>query len=658
LNVRRLLPGFLFAGALLLSGLARWLIERGLPSSPVLWLDLASIVALALVFRGRPGSEPAAPVAPPAKPPAGTRRIGAILLVVGWVVLIALSVALYRDWRSHLIRAFWIGPLGLLALALGLDTLRGYGSRWRLRIPKPSEWPRGEVLVLLAILLVGLFFRFRSFGTFPPVDGFSSLEESQLALSARQIVEQGQRPWEWPLSLYVPAGSFALFGCSMPALRIPATVLNWLSLIPFFLFCRALTRSAPALFATALLAVSRWHVQMSWYNDEVYVSLWWFVLVLWVLWKTEREARPLWYVLLGALTGYSLHHYVTFRTTLPVVLAFFLIEGVRGARQPGRGRLVAVFGALVILFALPLVARLREDKPNYYLEPLTRSMADTGYYTRDIGILVHQRLDRMKAATAMFTVIDNGIFFETLNAAGRPLLDPFTGAVFLLGLGTAAAFPLRRHNLFLVGAFLALWLAVTTVPHNLDYRRLAILCPFVFAFSALFAEGCLALDLPRTFRRLTAAGLILVVGLAAWSNDRFLFHVLATNTRTRAAHRNDYTTAAFYVHHHGRGEYVVILTPEDGYVVSNFFDANDYSWILPAGIKGRVVLKVQDVLDPPSALRSPTGTLILIQPNFDLPGVIGQIRGAYPDADCRIQLDDAERQYDLGACRIPPPTRR
>lgn len=600
----------------------------------------------------------ATPAPPPETPSPQARRTGAILAAIGWLILIGCAVVLYRDWRSQLIRAFWIGPLGLLALGCGLDILRGYGARWRFRAPRFSQWPRWEALGLLAILLVGLFFRFRSLGSFPPPDGFSSLEESQLANSARQIVEQGQRPWEWPLSLYVPAGSFALFGPGIHALRIPATVLNWLSLIPFFFFCKALTRGGPALFATALLAVSRWHVQMSWYNDEVYVSLWWFILVLWVLSKTEREPRPFWYVLLGGLTGYSLHHYVTFRTTLPVVLAFFVLQAFRGPRQPGRGRLVAVFGALVVLFALPLVQRLREDKPNYYVEPLTRSMADTGYYTRDVRNLLSTRLDRMKAATEMFTVIDNGLFFETLNAATRPLLDPFTGAVFLLGLGTAVLLPLRRHNFFLVGAFFVLWLAVTTVPHNLDFRRLAILCPFTFAFTALFAEGCLSLELGRTVRRLTAAGLVLVVALAAWSNDRFLFHVLATNARTRAAHRNDYTTAAFYLHDHFRGENVVILTPEDGYVISNFFEPTDYSWLLPKGVQGRVLLHIEDLFDPHASLRSPGGTLVLIQPAFDLPGVIGQIRAAYPDAACEVRPDDAERQYDLGACRIPPPAAR
>jgi len=571
--------------------------------------------------------------------------------MAGWVVLVACSLALSRAWQANLFRVFAAGPVGLLLLGLGLDLTRGYGPRWRLGWPR--GWPRREALALAAILLAGLYFRFKSFGFYPPPDGFSSLEETQLANSAHAILTQGQRPWEWPLSLYIPAASFKLFGYGTPALRIPATILNWLSLVPFFFFCRALTSAVPGLFATALMAVSRWHTEMSWYNDEGYVCVWWFVLVLWALMKAQRDPRPLWFVLLGGLAGYSLHHYIPFRTALPLVLVFFAIDFLKGNRRAGRWPLVATLAAVAVLFALPLRQRLREDKPNYYTEPLARSMADEGYYTRDVARFVSQRLERMELATEMLTVSDHGIFFETLNTLGRPLLDPFSGAVFLLGLGTAALLPLRRHNLFLVGSFLALWLAVTVVTHNLDFRRLGVLCPLAFAFTALFAEGSLALDLGSSFRKTLFVLLFAVVALSAWSNERFLFHVLATNPRARAQHRNDYTTAAFYLLHHFRGEDVVILTPRDGFVVSNFFEANDYSWIVPKGAKGRVVLRVEDVLDGPT-LSTSNGTLLLIQRPFDLEDVAVRIRRVYPQADCRLFRDDAETQLDLCVCRVPP----
>jgi len=253
----------------------------------------------------------------------------------------------------------------------------------------------------------------------------------------------------------------------------------------------------------------------------------------------------------------------------------------------------------------------------------------------------------------MLTVSDHGAFFETLNTQGRALLDPFSGAVFLLGLGTAALLPFRRHNLFLVGSFLALWLAVTVVTHNLDFRRLGILCPLAFAFTALFAEGSLAIDWRPAVRKGLLVLFLAVVGLSAASNADYLFRVLARNPRTRAQHRNDYTTAGFYLLHHFRGEDIVILTPDDGFVVSNFFEANDYSWIVPAGAKGRVVTVVEDVLTGPT-LSTPNGTLVLIQRPFDLEEVAIRIRSVYPQAECRLYRDDAETLYDLCACRVPP----
>jgi hypothetical protein len=614
-------------------------------------LDLAGIAALSLVFWrfARPAARDA--IEPPPPPPERVRRTGLTLAAAGWILLSACAVALYRDWDANLLHVFAAGPVGLGLLALGLDLARGYGSRWSPRWPR--SWNRWEALGLAVVLAAGFFFRFSSFGYYPPPDGFSSLEETQLANSAQSVLTESKRPWEWPLSIYIPAASFSWFGYGTPELRLPATIANWLSLVPFFLACRALTSGPPALFATALMAVSRWHTQMSWYDDEGYVAVWWFVLVLWALTKAATQARPLWYVLLGALTGYSLYHYIPFRTALPLVLTYFALDFLRGNRPAGRGSMVAALAGVAFLFAVPLVERLKHDKPNYYTEPLARSMADEGYYTRDVSKFVTQRLTRMELATEMFTVSDHATFFETLNTRARPLLDPFSGAVFLLGLGTAAALPLRRNNLFLVASFLLLWLAVTTVTHNLDFRRLGILCPFTFLFMALFADGSLALARgPRS--RAALAGLLLgIVVLSGWSNDRFLFRVLAVNPRTRAQHRNDYTTAGFYLLYHYRGEDVVLLTPADGFVPTNFFQPNDYSWIVPRGAKGRVVLHVEEVLDGPS-LSTRHGTLVLIQRPFDLEDVAWRIRKAYPQAVCRLYRDDAETQRDLCACRIPP----
>lgn len=641
----------LYGLSLLASGLARWLFAAGRQPGLRLALDLAGIGILAFVFWRYAHPAPAPPAKTP--PPASlrARRAGRLLALAGWAVLIACSVALSRNWYANLFRVFAAGPVGLLLLGLGLDLNRGYGPRWRL--VWPAGWPRREAVALGAILLVGLSFRFWSFGSFPPPDGFSSLEETQLANGAHKILTEGYRPWEWPLSLYIPAASFKLFGYGTPALRIPATILNWLSLVPFFFFCRAITSGLPALFATALMAASRWHTQMSWYNDEGYVCVWWFILVLWALLKAERDPRPLWFVLLGGLAGYSLHSYIPFRTALPLVLVFFAIDFLKGRRFGGRWRLIATLAGVAVLFGLPLRQRLREDKPNYYTEPLARSMADEGYYTRDIGKFVSQRLDRMRVATEMLTVSDNGAFFETLNTQGRALLDPFSGAVFLLGLGTAALLPLRRHNVFLAGSFFALWLSVTVVTHNLDFRRLGILCPLAFAFTALFAESSLAIEWRPGVRRGLLVLLLAVVGLSAWSNGHFLFQVLAHSPRTRAQHRNDYTTAGFNLLHHYRGEDVVILTPNDGFVVLNFFEANDYSWLVPAGAKGRVVTQVEDVLTGPT-LSTPKGTLVLIQRPFDLEEVAARVRSVYPRAECRLYRDDAETQLDLCACRVPP----
>lgn len=646
----------LIGGALVVASVSQ-LMKRARPGSNVFWLlDLAAIALLALALRGtEKAPRPAPPQTPRSSPSAATRRAGFVLAGIGLLLSAICSLLLVKDWNSNLFRVLACGPFALLLFAFGLDTAQGYGERWRLGV---SGWrlSRGELLALLAILVVAFLFRFWSFGSFPPPDGFSSIEETQRGSTARQILEKSSRPWEWPMPHYVTALSFRLFGYSMSALRAPSAVLGALTILPFFFWARRLTGTFPALFAASLLAVSRWHVQVSWYTEDVYVPLSIFVSILMLLALVRDEPRPLWFVLLGAALGYTLYDYAAFRVTPLLAAVFLAAAGISNRKRFSEfGRGVALAFGVLFLFALPLVKILREFGPKAYFESLSRSFANKSYYTADPEAFLAQRWERITNSADMFTVSARG-FFETLNVGDAPLLDPYTGVLFMLGLGTVLLFFRERDHALIAGAFLVLTVGATVLVQNLDFRRLAILVPFVFVFPAFLVRKILAARLVG--RREAVAVFCLVAALAGFSNARFLFGELASSKKVRASHRNEYTVPAFYLQRHYRGEYVVILAPDDGYVIGNFFEPTDYDWIKPAGLRGEVKTRVEDVLDPSTPLPGGSGILMLLQRPFDLEREISRIRQVYPAAECRIARNPDEPAHDLGACRIPPPARR
>ncbi len=503
---------------------------------------------------------------------------------------------------------------------------------------------------MLAVLVVAALYRFGSLGHFPPLDGFSSIEETQRATGAYEILEHGARPWEWPLPQYLAAMSFALFGYSMHALRIPATVLGCSGVLAFYLFARQIVRAPAALFATFLLAVSRWHVQVSWYNEDVYTPLSPFVLLLYLLLRIQRQPRPSTVVASGALAGYALYDYAAFRVAPLLALPLAARGTASSPARFGPWERVALCAGVIALFALPLFWLLEGSGRAYYFEALWRSLANTDYYTADPTAFARQRIERIALAADAFTVSDHFAVLPSLNSRAAPLLAPLTAVLFVLGLGTTALRWRERHHGFLALAFLALAAGAAVVVQNFDFRRLAILIPFAFAFVAVLAEKFLRAGEEVGRRKLVEVALGAVALAAAAHNYHFLFRVLAVDPVTRSQHRDEYTVPAFYLRAHYRGEYAVLVHP----LVQNFFSPNDYEWLKPRGLEGRCVAAVEDLFPLRPAPPEGKEVLVLIERPFDISAVAERLRGSYPGAACSLRRDpDGASVRDLGVCRIP-----
>lgn len=606
-------------------------------------LTLTAVLALRRVLAAQP--LPAAEVDGP-RPPASTsmRIVGALLAAAGTVGAIGCSMALYRNFGDDLMRVLLAGPVFLAGLGLGMDLASGHRLWPRSQLRPSRGWQ-----VLLLILAVGLAFRFGSYGWFPPPDGFSSIEEMQRASGGSAIL-RGQRPWEFPLAQYLAAASFALFGRSIAALRLPVTALAWLTVSLFYLLARRLVGVNAALFATALLAVSRWHCQVGWYAEDVYVPLFPFVLLLYLLLRTRREARPSLYVAAGALCGYMLYDYAAYRAAPFVAAGFFAADALWQRRWPSDWRCILLLFAVLGLFVPPLLGRLAGGRgESFYFEALQRSFAEQQYYTADPLRFVEQRLARIQEASDIFTSSDHLEIFAPLNLPLAPLLDPFTGLAFALGLGTTLLLLRRRHHLFFGWGFLVLATGAMIVPWNLDFRRLAILIPFVFLLPAFLAQQIEELAEREGWSRAWKGALVLTALAAAVYNAVFLFVWLAPDHEVRSSHRSPYSVASDYLQHHYDREYVLLLSR----YTPNFFEANDYDWLKPANLYGRVAGGVEDVLSPDPPAPWQRNLLIMVLRPYDIHTVLRQISDVYEGSTCEFRPDPDHWRHDLGVCHVP-----
>ncbi|GIW41709.1 MAG: hypothetical protein KatS3mg076_2286 [Candidatus Binatia bacterium] len=549
------------------------------------------------------------------------------------------TLLLSVDWADFLFPVFCVGPPALLLLGLGLDRLGGFGSR------SPRFAGRSRANLELApclgiLLLLAAGYRFATLGWFPPPDGFSSIEETQRATGGVAILDRGARPWEWPYCQYLAAASFAAFGRNIYALRVPVTVLGSLTPLFFYAFARRFLSARAAWIAAAFLAVSRWHVQVSWYNEDVYVPLFPFTVLLWLLFRTSREPRPLLHVALGALTGSMLYTYAAFRPTFLLVLLFLALVVMRRPERRLLMRPYGVWAAVFALFACPLVSLLRGE-PDLYFEALHRSFANRDYYSPDPGRFFALRIERAVAVARAFLASDRGAFFPSLNSGEEPLLDPVTASLFVFGLATALRSPTPRRT-YLLGAFGFLLVGTTIVVQNLDFRRLSILVPFVFAFVGIAAERVLR----APSRRRASVALFLLLAASAAYNAHFLFFRLSRDPVTRAYHRDVYTVPAFYLHHHYAGEYVFFLTD----TVRNFFLPNDYDWLKPPDLAGETLEDPQQFFRPRRVDRK---AVLLLAERPLLEGLVPKVERTYEEAACEIRRDPDDSRWDLAVCRIP-----
>ncbi|GAB4473401.1 MAG: hypothetical protein Kow00124_12330 [Anaerolineae bacterium] len=351
-------------------------------------------------------------------------------------------------------------------------------------------------VIALILLLVSAFFRLWGLGTTPPGLLAEELSNAQIADRVRDgdlaVIYDDVSPAREGLYYGLLAASTALTGRGVILWRLPSVWLAMLSLAMTAQLMRRLFDWHVALLAMGLMGVSFWPVWMG--RAVLHVTLVPLVTVVlaYIMLRAFQAAEvtegSLWFTLGGLVLGVAQYAHVTSWTMIALFLAFviyrFLVdrEGVR----PHRGDIVYLFG-LVAVLTLPLLIFILRNPGVREPVPLA-----------DQPGLVAEMPGRILSAVAGLAL--RGDPLPEHNLPGRPVLDPLSGLLMLIGIGVCLA-RWRRPQYGLVLLWLITGLIPTAfLPRQPSFEYMAIILPVVFVLPALGLKAIFS-----TLRRRVAA---------------------------------------------------------------------------------------------------------------------------------------------------------
>jgi len=338
---------------------------------------------------------------------------------------------------------------GSPGLATGRKAL---ARRWLTSFPALGWWG-----LLLAAIGLGFAFRLYQIGSLPFGVWF---DEAQNGLVARRILDDSSyRPvfvaelTQMPaLFFYVFAAAIRVIGHGVLALRSVTTAAGILTLFFVYLLARELFDRRVAVLATFFLAVMRWNVNFSRFAMHGIFAPLFMTAAFYFLARGLKGKGAYNFLLAGVMVGVGLQGYYSF-LLVPVVIALYLLHHVAFQRVIGWRKLavgVAAFAVVTAAVYTPVgVWALRNpDQFNQRAETLTITK------NRSASEVVEVVWESTRKHLLMFN--STGDSNGRHNLPGSPMLDTYTGFLFILGAGYAL-WRWRDSGHFL----LLVWVAVT-----------------------------------------------------------------------------------------------------------------------------------------------------------------------------------------------------
>jgi 4-amino-4-deoxy-L-arabinose transferase-like glycosyltransferase len=322
--------------------------------------------------------------------------------------------------------------------------------------------------LLLAITLLGAFFRLHRIESLPPGDrydpAFYGIDALRILRGEHRIFFYyyvGQHRVE-PLFSYLVALCFLLVGPSTLGIHLAAALVGIVTVPAVYLAAEVMFAEGEGplqrwggLLAALMLAVSYWHVTWSRYGVRAILVPLFAALTMYSLWRGLSEGRRWLFVACGSVLGASAYTYQAARL-LPVlvVVGFAAFAWQRGAiTRRDWTNLLIVAGVALLVFA-PLGVYFVQHPAAFSRRIEEVLVADDG---GDLASKAQSVWKQVKAAGLSFVVGSDYAPYRTLP--GRPSLNSLFSALFLLGIGLSIARVKRPAYLVLLT-----WLLVMTIP--------------------------------------------------------------------------------------------------------------------------------------------------------------------------------------------------
>jgi hypothetical protein len=371
-------------------------------------------------------------------------------------------------------------------------------------------------------------------------------DEAMVGLAIKHIIgDPNYRPvfggdyQDYPALYFYASVPFVLTSGATPlGVRLSAALAGTVGVLAVYLLAREIGGRRYALVAGVLLAMMAWHLNFSRIAFNAVWSVALDALACLFFVRALRRASIVDGLLGGVSLGLGLHMYHTSRL-LPLILALYLLHCLvadRLALLRRAGPPLLAFSAATLLTVSP-VALHAALRPAEFFERAAQvsifNAAHEGGYLTPLWSNVTKHF-------LMFNAVgdDNGRH----NLPGAPMLDPITGALFLVGL--LYCLPrLRRPAAFLLVAWVPIMLLggilSREAPHGLrtldEVTGVALLA--ALPATSLWSRGQAWLEPrcpPWAAGAVAAAAVLLLSWIGSFNIDRY-FNLMARNPRVVSA---------------------------------------------------------------------------------------------------------------------------
>ncbi|MCL6647607.1 MAG: glycosyltransferase family 39 protein [Chloroflexi bacterium] len=389
-----------------------------------------------------------------------------------------------------------------------------------------QPWQRRDWLLLAGVVALAALLRLPALEQVPP--GLWR-DEAGYGLAAQDI-RAGILQVYWgdkePLFPYLLALIFTLSGPTMLALRSTAALCGVATVGLTYLLGRELLGRAGGLVAAVALATSFWTLDLNRIGFRVNTMPLLVTLAFWLLWGALTHGGRWRWLAAGIALGLTPLTYLAARVAPLVVLVLALWLAIVDRRRFWEQR--GGWGLLILstlVTALPFLLFLAFN-PSYLFDRASQLSPYT--QARSVGEVVAITLSGVRDTAGMFFV--RGDSEPRHNLPGRPVMDPLTAAVFLLGSAVAARWVREPAAALLLGWLVLLLLPSALAVDNPHFLRTLGAAPAVYLLVGLGASvlGQLAerVRLPGRLVPLLATLWLATAGLRTttdyffvWAND-------------------------------------------------------------------------------------------------------------------------------------------